>query len=95
MNLPELKQKRKVILDLARKHGVEELRVFGSVAKGMQRNDSDINFLARFNRKSSLFELAALIDDLEDLLGCRVDVVSENELHYYIKDQVLSEAVSL
>ena len=95
MNLSELKQKRKVILDLAGKYGVEELGVFGSVAKGMQRSDSDIDFLARFSKNSSLFELAALIDDLEALLGCSVDVVSENGLHYYIKDQVLSEAVSL
>lgn len=95
MNIRTLRKKRKEILALTQEYGVEELRVFGSVAKGLEGQGSDIDFLARFKKGTSLFRLAALIEELEKILKCKVDVVSENGLHYYIKEQILNEAIRL
>ncbi|WP_373478298.1 nucleotidyltransferase family protein [Geminocystis sp.] len=97
MSLQELLQeKRQEILDLADKHGALNVRVFGSVVRGEDTPDSDIDFLIDYDlqRISSWFP-AGLIVDLEKLLGRKVDVVTEKGLHWYIRERVLTEAVSL
>jgi predicted nucleotidyltransferase len=70
--------------------------VFGSVARGEETPESDIDFLIDYDidRVSPWFPVG-LIHDLQDLLGREVDVVTERGLHRYIRDRVLSEAVSL
>jgi predicted nucleotidyltransferase len=87
-----LKERRKEILQIAARHGVKSIRVFGSAARGESGPASDIDFLVEVNPVHSAWFPAGLIADLEDLLGLRVDVVTQNSLHWYIRDRVLQEA---
>lgn len=90
-----LRKKRGAILELAARHGVRELRVFGSVARGDAGPGSDIDFLVKADAGTSLFDLGGFLMDLEKLLGCEVDVVTENGLRLRIRERVLREAVPL
>lgn len=90
-----LRSKRTEILDVARKHGARNVRVFGSVARGDAGSDSDVDILVELEAGRSLLDHAGLMLDLSDLLGCKVDVVSDRALHWYIRDRVLAEAVPL
>lgn len=84
---------RTEILDLARRHGIEHVRVFGSVARGQARRESDLDLLVRPAEGTSLLDLIALERELTETLGCRVQVVSERGLHPLFRERVLSEAV--
>ena len=87
-------EKRAEILRLAETHGARNVRVFGSVARGDNRENSDVDLLVDFERGRTLFDLARLKGALEDLLGVSVDVVTPNSLRY-IRDRVLAEALTL
>jgi predicted nucleotidyltransferase len=87
--------KRAAILDLATKHGARRIRVFGSVARGDARPDSDLDLLVAMDDGRSLLDLIGLGQDLEELLGRKVDVVSESGLSVHVRDRVLAEAVTL
>ena len=84
--------KREDVLRLAGKHGALSVRVFGSVARGEADANSDIDFLVELEEGRSLFDLGGLLMDLQDLLGCKVDVVTPKGLHWYIRDRVCAEA---
>jgi predicted nucleotidyltransferase len=90
-----LKEKRDELLRIAAKHGATDVRVFGSVARGEADEQSDIDLLVCFEPGRSLLDHAGLWLDLEALLDCRVDVVSEGGLKPRLKDRVLSEAVPI
>jgi predicted nucleotidyltransferase len=90
-----LRDKRNEILEIARRHGATNVRIFGSVARGAARLDSDVDFLVRPETKTSPWFPAGLVLDLEELLGRKVDVVTEGGLHWYIRDRILAEAVPL
>ena len=90
-----LQTQRDEILELAAKHGASNVRIFGSAARGETGPDSDIDLLVEFDENRSLFDHVALIQDLEELLRHPVDVVTDNSLHWYIRDRVLEEAVAL
>ena len=90
-----LREKRGEILQLASRHGASNVRVFGSVARGDARQDSDVDFLVDLEPTRSLFDLGGLLMDLQGLLGRKVDVVTEKGLHWYIRDRVVNEAVQL
>ena len=90
-----LREKREQILEIATRHGAYNVRVFGSVAKGIGGLDSDLDLLVDVRDKHSSWFPAGLSLDLEALLGREVDVVTEDALHWYIRDQVLAEAVPL
>ena len=90
-----LKDKREEILRLAAMHGARNVRVFGSVARGDAGPASDVDILVEFEPERSLLDHVALLQDLEDLLGRRVDLVAERTLHWYIRDRVTAEAVPL
>lgn len=83
---------RQEILEIARKHGAFNMRVFGSVARGEGNEQSDLDLLVEVGPTHSAWFPAGLIADLEDLLGIPVDVVTEDGLHWYIKEKVLEEA---
>ena len=91
----EIKSKRQDILRIATKYGVQDIRVFGSVARGQSSADSDLDVLVRLKPGYSLLDLIAIKQDMEDLLGCGVDVVTEAAISPYIREEVLKEAVSL
>jgi predicted nucleotidyltransferase len=76
-------------------HGCRNVRVFGSVATGESRADSDIDFLVDLDQRRGLLDLGALLSDLQDLLGVEVDLVESGSVHPYIRDRVLAEAVPL
>jgi predicted nucleotidyltransferase len=90
-----LKFKRQEILDLAGRHGAYDIRVFGSVARGESRSDSDVDFLVKTSESTSPWFPAGLALDLETILQRRVDIVTERSLHWYIRDRILKEAVPL
>lgn len=90
-----LQEKREEILRLCAKHGARNVRVFGSVARGQADAESDVDFLVDMEAGRSLFDLGGLQYELEQLLGCPVDVVTERGLKVRIRDRVLREATPL
>jgi predicted nucleotidyltransferase len=94
-SMAELARLRADILAAAARHGATNVRVFGSVARGDADADSDVDFLVDFEQGRSLLDLAGLLVDLEDLLGHRVDVVTEPGLKARIRQRVLAEAVAI
>ena len=90
-----LKSKRAEILEIARRNGATSVRVFGSVSRGESRDDSDIDLLVELEEDRSLFDLAGIVVELEELLGRKIDVFTPASLHHMIRDQVLAEAVEL
>ncbi|SPE33323.1 conserved hypothetical protein [Acidobacteriia bacterium SbA2] len=88
-----LKAKREEILRAAAKHGAHNVRVFGSVARGEADAQSDIDLLVEFEPDRSLLDHAALWLELQELLGCKVDVVSVAGIKARIRDRVLREAL--
>jgi hypothetical protein len=90
-----LKAKRQEILRVAAKHGAHNVRVFGSVARGEADENSDIDLLVAFEPGRSLLDHAGLWLDLQELLGCKVDVVSDGGIKPRIRERVLKEAVPL
>jgi predicted nucleotidyltransferase len=90
-----LKEKREAILCICAKHGACNVRVFGSVARGEADEQSDIDLLVEFNPGRSLLDHAALWLELQDLLGCKVDVLSNRGIKLRIRERVLREAIPL
>jgi predicted nucleotidyltransferase len=90
-----LKSKRGEILALATQRGIKNLRVFGSVARGQAGPDSDVDFLVDVEPGRTYLDMGAFLMDLQDLLGRKVDLVTERALHASIKSQILKEAVPL
>jgi uncharacterized protein len=90
-----LKDKRDDILRIAAQHGAQNIRVFGSVARGEAAPDSDLDILVQLEPGTTLLRHAALVRNLESLLGRKVDVVSDRGLRERIRDRVLREAIPL
>ena len=97
MNINQsLKEKREETITIAAKHGASNIRMFGSIARGEADENSDLDLLIDYDRKkSSPWFPLRLIRELETLLGCKVDIVTEQELKDTIKDRVLKEAMRL
>ncbi len=90
-----LTQKREEIISLAAKYDAVNVRVFGSVARGDDRPDSDIDFLVDVQRQWSLFDHIGLMQDLEDLLGRKVDLIPADNIRDFCRDRILTEAIVL
>lgn len=90
-----LEAKRDEILRIAARHGAQNVRVFGSVARGEADEVSDIDLLVDLDEGRSLFDHAALMLELERVLGCKVDVVAERGLRNRVRDRILQEAIPL
>ena len=90
-----LKERRQEILRIAARHGAHNVRVFGSVARGEAGPDSDVDLLVEVGSERTPFFPGGLIADLEELLGKKVQVVTQEGLHWYIRERVLEEAVPL
>jgi uncharacterized protein len=95
MNFEALLNQREEILQIASKYGASNIQIFGSVARQENTSDSDIDFLVELDTQRTLLDQIALTQDLEELLGCQVDVVELSCLHEAIRSQVLQEAIPL
>lgn len=93
--LQRVKANRLEILDAAKRHKVANPRLFGSVAKGLETPDSDIDILVDALPGTTLFDLGGLQEELQTLLKTRVDVVTAKGLKMSLRQQILSEAVGL
>ncbi len=87
-----LKARVKDIRRIARTHGVVRLRVFGSQASGKAAKSSDLDLLVDLKPERDLIDLIGFKLDLEEVLGCEVDVVTEGGLSPYLRNRVLREA---
>jgi hypothetical protein len=85
--------RRDDILRIAARHGAKNVRVFGSVARGEDDERSDVDFLVELEPGRSLLDLGGLLMELQELLGRRVDVVTDKGLRSRIRQRVLNEAV--
>ncbi len=93
--LSELKRRRKEILEIAERHGAKNIRVFGSTARGEDSPASDIDFLIDYGTKVSFLFPGGFLADLEKLLQCHIDVVTDRALRPPMKDIILREAIAL
>ncbi len=90
-----LGNKREEILRIAAQHGASNVRIFGSVARGEARSDSDVDFLVELEPGRSLLDRIALIQALEDLLARKVDVATVKGLRQVWRDRILKESIPL
>jgi predicted nucleotidyltransferase len=90
-----IKEKRDDILSISRRHGARRVRLFGSYARKSSSGTSDLDVLIEMEPGSSLLDIVAIKQDLEDLLGCKVDVVTESSLSPHMPEDVLKEAINL
>ena len=92
---PLIETHRAQILALAERHGLQDVRIFGSMARGDADDASDVDLLVSLAPHKTGLALGALLVDVEELLNRRVEVLTENSLHPAIRDQVLKEAQPL
>ncbi len=90
-----VKEKRAEILRVASRYGARDVRVFGSVARGESERESDVDFLVELEAGRSLLDLGGLQMELEELLGYKVDVVTESGLYWLLRRRILKEAQPL
>ena len=88
----EIQQRKKEINIIARQHGIMNVRIFGSVARGEDNPQSDIDFLVDLEEGRSLFDLGGALVKLQELLGRKVDIVTERGLHWYLRKEIMQEA---
>lgn len=89
------KNKRDEIIGIANRYGAKRVRLFGSVLRDEIKEKGDVDFLVEMEKGRSLFDIISIKQDLEDLLGCNVDVVTDSALSPYIRDEVLGQAINL
>ena len=90
-----LTAKRDDIIRIALQYNADNVRVFGSVARGQAGENSDIDFLVDFLPGYTLWDRIGIVQDLRDLLGRGVDVVSEKSLREHLRSSILRDAVPL
>lgn len=95
MSDPLIARHRSTILRVASEHGAVNVCLFGSRARGEGGAESDVDLLIDLEQGRTLLDLVAIGQDLEDVLGRRVDVVTRNGLSPFLRDRILAEAVPL
>ncbi|HEY7961390.1 MAG TPA: nucleotidyltransferase family protein [Solirubrobacteraceae bacterium] len=95
IDLRQLRARREEILGCATDHGARNVRVFGSVMRGESDASSDVDLLVEMEPGRSLIDLVGLWQDLEDMLGARVDVLSDGGVSPHLRERIYAEAVSL
>ena len=94
-NLSDIQALREEIIAVAKDHGAHNIRIFGSFVRGEQKKESDLDLLADIDPDKSLIDQAALIRELEELLHIKVDLVEPDCLHWFIKENIMQEAIPL
>jgi len=80
------------LAELCRKHDVRVLKLFGSVARGDDTPESDVDLLVEFEGQKSLFDLIGLEQELSEFLGRKVDLLTEPSISPYLRDRILASA---
>jgi len=93
--LEQIKENRDQILSIALSHGADKLRLFGSVVRGEEQSDSDVDFLVTMLPGYDLLDLVALERELEGVLHRKADMVSDEEVSPYLRDRIFQEAVAI
>ncbi len=88
-------EKHEAILQAATRYGAYNVRVFGSVARGEATPDSDVDFLVDLQPGRSLLDLGGLLMELQDILACEIDLVTEQGLRERVRQTILDEAIPL
>lgn len=91
----DLQRRRDSILEVARRHGAKDVRIFGSVAREDATETSDVDLVVRFDTGRTLLDHAALVGELEDLLGAKVDVIDADGMRPRFRAVVEREALPL
>jgi len=91
----DIRSRRAEILKAAARHGAHNVRVFGSVVRGENTESSDIDMVVTMEPDRSLFDRIELMQELEDMLHVKVDVVNERAMSPIIRDEVLREGIEL
>ena len=92
---PLIEAHRQEIIEIAERRGFSNVRVFGSMARGDATQDSDVDLLVTTKPKTTLVGLSGLVLDVEELLNRKVDVVTDDDIYYLLRDRILGEAVPL
>ena len=92
---PLIETHRVELLARARSHGITDVRVFGSMSRGDASDHSDVDLLVTLAPGVSALSLGGLLLDAQELLGCRVDVVTEASLHPALRERVMAASVLL
>jgi predicted nucleotidyltransferase len=90
-----IEQNREEILRIAARHGARNVRVFGSVARGEDGSDSDVDLLVEMEDERSLLDLVGLEQDLEELLQRKVDVLTDESIHPTIRPRITADVRAL
>jgi uncharacterized protein len=90
-----LTRRRAAVLATAARHGMTDLRVFGSVARGQDTDDSDLDLLVHVPEGTGLLALGRFAQELEDLLHVRIDVVPDDSVKPRVRDSIQSDLVPL
>ncbi|MEB1808485.1 MAG: nucleotidyltransferase family protein [Bacillaceae bacterium] len=90
-----LQEKRDLILKVASQHGIYNVRIFGSVSRLEDGPSSDLDLIVDFEEGRSLFDLIRFKQDVEKLINIKVDVMTENSIHWSMKQEVLDGAIQL
>lgn len=95
VDLGRLRAQREEIIRRAAHYGAHNVRVFGSAARNEAASTSDVDLLVEMEEGRSLLDLVGLLQDLEELLQARVDVLSDGGVSPHLRDRIYSEAVAL
>jgi hypothetical protein len=90
-----IREKREAIVRVAERHGATEVRLIGSLARSDARPDSDVDLLVTWATGTSLFDQAALMVELKDLIGRKVDIASDGWVKPQIRESVYRDAIAL
>lgn len=88
----EIRDKREQIIDVASRYNVTKIKVFGSVVREEESGNSDIDFLVDCKEECSLFDLIALKEELQEMLKRKIDLVTEQAIHWSLRDKITGEA---
>ncbi len=91
----EITARREEILRIAERHGARNVRLFGSVLRGEERSDSDVDFLVEMSPNRTAFDRLEIKFELEDMLGRKVDVLSDRSIYHLLRKKILSEAQAI
>jgi predicted nucleotidyltransferase len=83
------------ILSIAKENGIRKVSVFGSIIRGEDTIDSDVDFLVEIDDNCSLFNIIRFKQEVEDIVGRKVDVVTDQSVHWTLKEHIINEAVQL